>query len=93
MGNLRRGHLLGKPRSLLAQARARRYISGMGEKQIINRMGLPDRVVTRAERLRSRAWMCSNCGDLTKADEPIPVPSPCAKCGRILFETVDLPPQ
>jgi len=65
----------------------------MSEKQITNRMGLPDRVVTRAQRLRSRTWMCSNCGDLTKADEPIPAPSLCAKCGRILFETVDLPSQ
>ena len=65
----------------------------MSEKQTTNRMGLPDRVVTRAQRLRSRTWMCSNCGDLTKADEPIPAPSPCVKCGRILFETVDLPSQ
>jgi len=59
----------------------------MRKKQITNRMGLPDRVVTRTERLC--AWMCSNCGNLTKADEPIPVPPPCAKC--ILFESVDLP--
>jgi hypothetical protein len=63
----------------------------MSEKQITNRMGLPDRVVTRAQRLCSRTWMCSNCGDLMKADEPIPAPSPWAKCERILFETVDLP--
>jgi hypothetical protein len=69
------------------------HFSGMSKKQITNRMGLPDRVVTRAERLLSRAWMCSNCGDLTKADEPFPVPPPCAKCGRILFESVDLPSQ
>ena len=79
-----------RPR-LVAQADACRYISGMSTKQITNRMGLPDRVVTRAERLLSRAWMCSNCGDLTKSDEPVPVPPPCAKCGRILFESVDPP--
>jgi hypothetical protein len=30
--------------------------------------------VTRTERLLSRAWMCSNCGDSTRADELIPVP-------------------
>jgi hypothetical protein len=76
---------------LVAQVEVCCYISGMSKKQITNRMGLPDRIVTRAERLLSRAWMCSNCGDLTKADEPIPVPPPCAKCGRILFESVDLP--
>jgi hypothetical protein len=81
-----------RPR-LVAQADASRYISGISKKQITNRMGLPDRVVTRAERLLSRAWMCSNCGDLTEADEPIPVPPPCAKCGRILFESMDLPSQ
>ena len=63
----------------------------MRKKQITNRMGLPDRVVTRTERLLNRAWMCYNCGDLTKADEPIPAPPSCAKCGRILFESVDLP--
>jgi rubrerythrin len=65
----------------------------MKRKQITNRMGLPDRAVIRTERLLSCVWMCSNCGDLTKADEPIPAPPPCAKCGRILFESVDLPSQ
>ena len=29
----------------------------MSEKQITNRMGLPDRVVSRPERLRSRTWI------------------------------------
>src|SRR5215472_12883899 len=52
----------------------------MSEKQITNRMGLPDRVVTPAQRLRSRTWMCSNYGDLTKVDEPIPVTHPVRGC-------------
>ena len=61
----------------------------MDKKWITNRHGLPDRAVRLREQMRSRKWMCSNCGELTTASEPIPAPAPCGKCGRVLFETVE----
>jgi hypothetical protein len=62
----------------------------MDEKEVIER---PDKIVSLRERMRSRGWVCSSCGNLTTAAEPIPVPAPCERCREIAFETTDPRPQ
>jgi hypothetical protein len=63
------------------------------ERDVIERLGLPDEVVGREDRMRSRSWLCSTCRTVTTTVEPLPCPAPCAKCGGIFFETVETPPQ
>jgi hypothetical protein len=63
------------------------------ERDVIERIGLPDEIVGREDRLRSRSWLCSTCRTVTTTAEPLPVPAPCTKCGGIFFEAVETPPQ
>jgi hypothetical protein len=63
------------------------------ERDAIERLGRPDEIVGREDRMRSRSWLCSTCRTVTTTAEPLPIPAPCAKCGGIFFETVETPPQ
>jgi predicted Zn-ribbon and HTH transcriptional regulator len=80
------------PRGVVAIGDGRNYIWVMDEKDIIERLGPPDRVVDLKERLRSREWQCSRCGLTVENDKPIPVPAPCPLCGSVAFEAVGRPP-
>lgn len=61
----------------------------MKEREIIERLGPPDKIVTDNGRLRGRMWMCSTCGEMLRSPERIPVPAPCKHCGAIAFESDD----
>lgn len=78
-----------KPRALVAIDASHTYILAMGEKEIIERPGRPNKIVSRRERMRSRVWVCSNCGIVTTSPEPIHCPVLCARCGGIAFETAN----
>ena len=60
----------------------------MDERDVIKQLGPPDEIVTRAERMRSRAWLCSDCRERTETAEPQPAPAPCVRCGGIAFEKI-----
>ncbi len=66
------------------------YILSMNENDVVERLGPPDEIVRREDRMRSRAWICSTCREIVTSTEPIPVPVPCAECGGIGFETARL---
>jgi predicted Zn-ribbon and HTH transcriptional regulator len=70
-----------------------RYIWAMDEKDIIERLGSPDKIVRLKDRLLSHEWRCSSCGFTVEDTIPIPVPAPCPKCNGIAFEAVERPPQ
>ena len=61
------------------------------ERDVIERLGPPDEIVGREDRMRSRSWLCSTCRIVTITPEPSPNPAPCTKCGGISFETVESP--
>ena len=65
------------------------YILAMDEKEIIELLGQPNKIVSRRERMRSRVWLCSKCGIVTTSPEPIHCPALCARCGGIFFETAE----
>ena len=67
-------------------------ILGMDEKDAIDRLGPPDEIIGREDRMRSRAWLCSTCREVVTSPVPIPVPAPCPRCGGIAFETVRTEP-
>jgi hypothetical protein len=83
----------GKPRGLVAIGADPTYILRMNEKDVVERLGSPDEIVGREDRMRSRSWLCSTCRTVTATVEPLPCPAPCTKCGSIFFETVEIPPQ
>jgi len=60
----------------------------MDERDVIDRLGPPDEIVGRDDRMRSRAWVCSECRQIVASPTPMPVPAPCALCGGIAFETL-----
>jgi hypothetical protein len=74
---------------LLPQARP--YILGMNERELIERLGLPDEIVGPEDCIRGTAWICFGCGDATTSPEPIPCPAPCWRCGGIMFQTWKVP--
>jgi rubrerythrin len=78
-----------KPREVVVVGAGRNYIWTMDEKDIIERLGPPDKIVSLKERLRGRQWQCSRCGLTVENDKPIPVPAPCPLCGGIAFEAID----
>ena len=63
------------------------------ERDLIERLVPPDEIVRPEDRIRSRSWLCSTCGTVVTAAEPVPIPAPCTKCGGISFETVESPLQ
>jgi hypothetical protein len=63
------------------------------ERDVVERLGSPDEIVRPEDRMRSRGWLCSTCGTVATAAEPVPIPAPCTKCGGISFETVESPLQ
>jgi hypothetical protein len=63
----------------------------MDEKDVIDRLGPPDEIVSREDRMRSRAWVCSTCRKLVTSPTPIPVPAPCSLCHGIAFEAIREP--
>jgi hypothetical protein len=72
-------------------AQAPLYILGMNERELIERLGLPDAIVGPEDRIRSSAWICFGCGETTITPEPIACPAPCWRCGGIMFETWKAP--
>ena len=61
----------------------------MEEKDIIEWVGPPDKIVGLKDRLLSCEWRCSSCGLIVEDIIPIPVPAPCPKCSGIAFEAVE----
>ena len=64
---------------------------GMNERELIERLGLPDVFAGPEDRMRRHAWICFICGTTTISAEPIPCPCPCDRCGGIMFETWEAP--
>jgi hypothetical protein len=64
----------------------------MNERDVIERLGPPDEIARREDRMRSRSWICSTCREIVTGLEPIPCPAPCQRCGGIAFETVRAEP-
>jgi hypothetical protein len=60
---------------------------GMTERELIDRLGLPDEIIGPEDRIRSCAWICFACGDTTVSLTPIPCPLPCWCCGGVMFQT------
>lgn len=52
---------------------------------IIQRFGPGERV---AQRMTRKAWQCDSCQEVTRADQPIPRPAPCKRCGNLAFVVV-----
>jgi len=71
----------------------RDYIWTMDETELTRRLGQPDNIIGREERMRSLGWVCSTCRNATANVVPMPCPAPCAWCGGIAFEMVDPPAQ
>jgi predicted Zn-ribbon and HTH transcriptional regulator len=63
----------------------------MDEKDIIEHLGPPARVVRLKDRLLSCEWRCSSCGLTLEDIIPILVPAPCPKCNGIAFEAIEPP--
>jgi rubrerythrin len=61
---------------------------GMDNKEARDRLGLPDEIVRREDRMRSRIWICSTCRHLVAQPTPIPAPASCPRCGGIAFKMV-----
>jgi rubrerythrin len=74
---------------VVATFAGRDYIWVMREKDVIETLGPQDKIVEPTERMRSRAWLCSTCGDTTVTAEPQPPPAPCPKCRGVFFETIE----
>jgi hypothetical protein len=64
------------------------YILVMNERDVVERLGPPDEIIGRKDRMRSRAWLCSTCRETVTSPEPIPIPAPCPRCGGVAFEKV-----
>jgi hypothetical protein len=64
------------------------YIVGMKveREDILKWFGQPAEV--KLTRMHRRAWQCHACLEVTRADQPIPMPSPCKRCGNICFMTL-----
>jgi len=54
---------------------------------VVEMVGEPDEIITEAERMRARRWICSTCAEIIESADPIPVPAPCKRCGGIAFRT------
>ncbi len=80
-----------EPQSLVCHRHAEPYIKGMNEREIIERLGLPDEIVGPEDRMLRYAWICFGCGDVTVSLEAIPCPAPCWCCGGIMFQTWKTP--
>jgi hypothetical protein len=64
-----------------------RYIQAVDEQRLIKRLGLPDTFVGPGDPVCGHAWICFTCGATTISPEPTPCPTPCERCGGIMFET------
>jgi hypothetical protein len=49
------------------------YILRMNEKHVVGRLGPPDEIVGREDRMRSRSWLCLTCRTVTTTAEPLPL--------------------
>jgi hypothetical protein len=78
---------LGSRQGVVAAAGRAADIRDMNERELIERLGLPDEIVGPEDRLWSTAWICFTCGETTTADKPMPCPAPCGRCGGIMFQT------
>jgi hypothetical protein len=67
----------GKPRGVVATGAGRAYIWPMDEKEVTRRLGQPDKIIGRAERMRSLGWVCSTYRSATANVVPMPRPAPC----------------
>ena len=65
---------------------------GMNERDVIERLGLPDEIVGSEDRMRSRSWVCCTCREIVTSREPIHCPAPCVCCGGIDFEAIRMEP-
>lgn len=58
----------------------------MNKLDVIDKLGMPDKIIPRSQMMRSAAWLCSTCGRVHRSDEPVPPPAPCTECKGIFFE-------
>jgi len=72
----------------VAISAVRTYIVRMNEKDVVDKLGPPDEIVDRSQRMRRHKWACSTCRELMISPEPIPFPAQCRRCGGIFFEAV-----
>jgi hypothetical protein len=86
------GPMEGFPTEPLNNAMPPGVYLGMDERDVMERLGPPDEIVGREDRMRSRGWICSTCREMTVTTEPQPLPAPCVRCGGIAFETVHVEP-
>lgn len=59
----------------------------MNERELIDRLGLPDLFVGPEDHILSNAWICFTCGETTTNRERVACPAPCWRCGGIMFQT------
>lgn len=57
----------------------------MDKREVLERLGEPDRILPPGKGMVSTAWLCSNCCKLHTFPEPVRPPAPC-ECGGIAFE-------
>ena len=67
----------GKPQEMVLRGVGGHYILRMDEKEVVRRLGPPDEILTRKDRMRRQGWMCADCYDVVRSEVPIPVPAPC----------------
>ena len=42
----------------------------MDEKEVVRRLGPPDEILTRKDRMRRQGWMCADCYDVVRSEVP-----------------------
>lgn len=61
----------------------------MDEQDIIRFMGkFPDKIDPR-QRLMSKRWECSQCGNIREFEQSVTSPTSCPKCGGIFFVKIE----
>jgi rubrerythrin len=74
---------------VVARTGQKPYILAMDDKDVLERLGPPNKITGRGERMRNRVWVCSRCKLTLTNVEPIPAPPLCPVCGGIAFEPVE----
>ena len=63
----------------------------MNERELIDRLGLPDLFVGPEDQILGNAFICFTCGETTTSPKPVLCPAPCRRCGGIMFQTWQAP--
>lgn len=63
----------------------------MDQKELIMKIGRFPNVINPIQRLMSKKWECSRCGEIISFPEKHKNPAPCPECTGIFFKTVTKP--